>query len=124
MPSIGERKTVTHKFSKSDINSEIDFLESKITRTLTKAGLAYIATVTGAKVTEKLAGVVASSLVISNSITDYLYDNRLSTMKDYLKDLKEDSADGVKLEVPMIYMYQSGSGTGWYKAGNPEVSTY
>ncbi|MFZ5969834.1 MAG: hypothetical protein ACOYVK_21960 [Bacillota bacterium] len=125
MPQIGERQVIEYRISRSALETEYSVVTSPITEVMVEAVIWGVAGGLAFKASKAFAAaLISSGAVLETGIASYLLDTRAAEIEGYLNTIKADDANGVVIKQEFIYMYMSGSGTGWYESANPVVSTY
>jgi len=123
MPAVGDTKTITEYISKAELEKEISL--AKITDYIVQKSALIIGTAIGAKV-KGVLGAIGGALgadLGKDSLT-LAIKSQSATLKGYLSKIKENNAKGIKVTQTARYSYMSGSGTGWYRSGQPKITTY
>ncbi|KSU83988.1 hypothetical protein A2U94_19685 [Bacillus sp. VT 712] len=123
MPMVGDTKTTTEYISKAELQKKISF--AKITDYVVEKAAVAIGAAIGGKVKGVLGaigGALGSDLG-KDALTTAI-KSQSTTLKGYLKKVKDNDAKGIKVTQTSRYSYMSGSGTAWHRSSNPKITTY
>jgi hypothetical protein len=125
MPKYGEKKEIVIKMSAQEMEEEFNVISSPITHTLVKAAAWALGGAFAYKAKNVFVAVIAGGAAsVQSDISDYILDLRADELESYLKKVKAENANGIKLESTYQYRYMSGSGTAWYRVSAVKISTY
>lgn len=125
MANYGDKKEVVVKMSASQMEDEFNVVSSPITHTLVRAAAWALGGAFAYKAKNIFAALLAGGAAsVQSDVSDYLLDIRADELEEYLKKVKDEDADGIKLESTYEFRYMNGSGVGWFRVSAVKISTY
>lgn len=121
MPNIGETMTVETTMSKGDIESQVGVLS-----VIDSKFLSQVETILGGAALRAAGATLVGGTIalLSLAVLQEAMREQEASLTTSLQLIRDGGANGIIVTTPYIYMYMSGSGTGWYLDGSSSITTY